>query len=240
MLKEFVDRLIDLKRPVELFKGDRKFHLLGSGDGFAYNEVLSRAYTNGLTIHSLSGVVTFVRDLAISGSKVIVTSPTKVIVRGPVVEDRNEDDDYLHATPPVNFEGVNCRNIELEQFIVYLQTNFVIDDAVETLITIFKKIDLDDETSFEDDGFTTQVTVRDGAKLAVADIPNPIEICPFRTFPEIEQPASPFLLRVKKSGKNLYFTLHDVQDQTWRIKALSDIKNYLVSNIDIESVSVIA
>ena len=228
MLKEFVDRLVELKRAPQTLWNDRLFQLDD------YKEVLSIPYTGAQSVHSLSGVADFCNMLAIGGSKVFVLDPVNVTVVGPIIEDRNRGDNYLIATPAVNFEGVNCHNLELEAFIVYLQTNFVIDDAVETLITIFKKIDLDDETSFQDDGFTTQVTVRDGAKLAIADIPNPIELRPYRTFPEIPQPASPFLLRVKKSGKNLYFTLHDVQDQKWRIEALADIKTYLTNAIKSE------
>ena len=56
-------------------------------------------------------------------------------------------------------------------------------------------------STLADDGVTQSVTARVGiAKLGEAELPNPIRLTPIRTFPELDQPSSLFVLRVRSGA----------------------------------------
>ncbi|MFI3272322.1 MAG: hypothetical protein R3Y11_09530 [Pseudomonadota bacterium] len=76
-----------------------------------------------------------------------------------------------------------------------------------------------------DDGITQAVTVKQGlASMKKTTIPNPVTLRPYRTFAEVEQPASSFIFRAK-SGPS--FMLVEADGGAWRGEAMQNIKNFL-------------
>ncbi len=76
-----------------------------------------------------------------------------------------------------------------------------------------------------DDGVTQAVTVKHGiASVKQTTIPNPVTLRPYRTFAEVEQPASSFVFRAK-SGPS--FMLVEADGGAWRGEAMQNIKDYL-------------
>jgi hypothetical protein len=55
-------------------------------------------------------------------------------------------------------------------------------------------------------------------------IPNPVKLSPFRTFIEVEQPESLFVLRGRKGPQ---WALFEADGGLWKIKAIQNIKNWL-------------
>jgi hypothetical protein len=80
-----------------------------------------------------------------------------------------------------------------------------------------------------DDGVSQTVTARSGiAKLVSMEVPNPVVLRPFRTFPEIEQPASNFVLRMeRRDGKLPRVALFETSDNQWKVEAVKKIGTYL-------------
>lgn len=78
-----------------------------------------------------------------------------------------------------------------------LQARFAdVADRADVLRSI-GKMRYENEVKMEDDGVTQTVASKAGVALVREDqIPNPVRLAPFRTFTEIEQPISPFILRV--------------------------------------------
>ena len=90
-------------------------------------------------------------------------------------------------------------------------------------------------TNISDDGISQRVTVRDGV-VRVNDvvIKNPVYLRPFRTFCEIDQPESPFILRIKNSdGKGVpEIALYEADGGLWKHRAIQGIQAYLDKALD--------
>jgi hypothetical protein len=65
------------------------------------------------------------------------------------------------------------------------------------------------------------------------DLPNPVRLRPYRTFPEVEQPASLYVMRAKSGqGQDVpSFALFEVEDPVWRAVARASIATYLRANV---------
>lgn len=76
-----------------------------------------------------------------------------------------------------------------------------------------------------DDGVTQAVTVKKGvANVEKVVMPTPVTLRPFRTFTEVEQPASSFVFRAKEGPE---FMLVEADGGAWRSEAMKNIKEYM-------------
>ena len=76
-----------------------------------------------------------------------------------------------------------------------------------------------------DDGFSQRVTIKTGvSQVGDVTVVNPVYLAPRRTFPEIQQPESPYILRLKEGPKA---ALYDCDDHTWRVEAIASIGTWL-------------
>ncbi|HUW08460.1 MAG TPA: hypothetical protein VM537_01965, partial [Anaerolineae bacterium] len=75
------------------------------------------------------------------------------------------------------------------------------------------------------------VSVRRGmSQTTQVVVPNPVTLKPYRTFREIDQPESPFLLRARnpKNEEGVpEFALFEADGGAWRLTAVERIKDYL-------------
>jgi hypothetical protein len=86
-----------------------------------------------------------------------------------------------------------------------------------------------DEIGVADDGVSQEVQAKSGI-AAVRDVPvrNPWYLAPWRTFPEIPQPTSPFVLRFVKMDDGLpRAALYETGNQAWRVEATLHIAEWL-------------
>jgi len=119
-----------------------------------------------------------------------------------------------------------------EEFNIQLQTRFVFDKAeAKTLFSILSKLQIDEGISLSDDGMTTKVTVKRGMSAASIDsetMKTRMLLAPYRIFPECDQPASEFLVRIKGSreeGANV--GLWETDGGLWQIQAKQIIASKL-------------
>lgn len=120
--------------------------------------------------------------------------------------------------------------LDLETFIIWVQSLFVQDDNTALILRTVGNIELGSAASYEDDGVTQRVVARTGvARRGFVDVPNPILLRPYRTFLELEQPASMFVLRITpdKDGKGPFCALHEADGGAWRDDAVERIQQYL-------------
>ena len=86
---------------------------------------------------------------------------------------------------------------------------------------------------YSDDGTTQQATIRTGiVTKGDALVPNPVTLIPYRTFLEVEQPASDFIFRISegRSGEPL-FKLVAADGGIWKAQAVQNVKAYLVEQL---------
>lgn len=73
-----------------------------------------------------------------------------------------------------------------------------------------------------------------------AKVPNPVKLRPYRTFHEVEQPASDFIFRMK-SERGISCALFEADGGAWENAAMANIKNYLEFELaDVEGFTVIS
>lgn len=159
-----------------------------------------------------------------SGKLIVrVCGPTKVELLtheiGP--QRRHEKIAICHvALPDIPFD----RYMDPESMTVTLSTRFAKDEARDLIMRAVGNIKADQSQSVADDGVSQQITVKMGAELQNVKIVNPVPLVPLRTFHEVEQPASPFVLRFDKEGKAALF---EADGGAWKYQAVKNIEAWL-------------
>ena len=159
---------------------------------------------------------------------ILVGGPSEVNVLSPIIGPFKQRYRHMFAKVPRNsFRFGEFQNVE--NFIIALQSLFVQDDTTENILKIVGNITDGIVKAFKDDGVTQQITVRAGVtKVADIPVPNPVILRPYRTFMEIAQPASRFLLRMRSGEHAPTCALFEADGGAWALKAVTDIKEWLI------------
>lgn len=129
-----------------------------------------------------------------------------------------------------------------EDFLIYLQTCFDPTEDFDVVAKLVGTIKMENAVENADDGISQRVTVKDGVSgLVNATINNPFRLKPKRTFYEVEQPVSPFTLRVSKAqdGKPR-IALYENDESLWRRESVQSIGEWLTERLDGLPVVVVA
>lgn len=229
MLKEFVSYLLELKRPEIVEVGDKTYSTKKLNMLDVENPV------NAIEIRSLSGAVDYIKSNFDHERKMMVhvESPTKVNIFD-ALNDLNDRRTYIKATamlPEIHFERFMSR----EQFNIMLQSCFVDNDEKKLVLEVIAKIVEENSVQQVDDGVSQRVTAKTGvATVGQQFIPNPVTLKPFRTFIEVEQPASKFILRLKE-GANV--GLFEADGGAWEINGMHSIEEYFRKELEEEITS---
>lgn len=122
-----------------------------------------------------------------------------------------------------------CRFMSGEEFMIKLQALFVQDVGNwRDVVGAFAGIKKQDGIEYKDSGVTQTVAVQSGLSLvAMKKFPNPVILAPYRTFPEIEQPASKFILRATDGSTGPELALFEGDGGAWRLTAMAAISKWL-------------
>lgn len=122
-----------------------------------------------------------------------------------------------------------------ESFIIGLQSLFLGTPARAEVLKAIGTIRDNQVREFGDDGVTQSVSAKAGVALvSEIPVPNPVVLSPYRTFREIEQPASPFILRVKpgQNGKP-ECALFEADGGLWKLFAIQGITEFLRDRVNL-------
>lgn len=191
-------------------------------------------------VYSLDSLINAIKTLKLEdGCFCHVTSPTDVWVSTIEIDQWKQRESPLKAAVGDlvdNFEF--GKKYDQEQFLIDVQGNFEKDDNRDTLLKLSSEISLDDSSSLKDDGTTQTVSTKKGVTLmAYAEIPNPMILRPFKSFPEIMTLAQSFVFRVSQGGGRLdegnevRLALHASKSRAWEMQIMSDIRLYLSSQL---------
>ena len=185
-----------------------------------------------LTVSTLTGLVDYIKTNVdkLEGKLLIqVKSPEEVTLYSPLNADR-EREKYVSAEAILPNNVVYDRFLDTERFNIMLQSAFVDDEDKSKLLKYTALITDDTVKNFGDDGISQKVTVKTGvASVSDAVVPNPVTLAPFRTFPEVEQPESKFIFRMKEGPSAALF---EADGGAWRNKAILNIKAYLEKELE--------
>lgn len=119
----------------------------------------------------------------------------------------------------------------MDSFRVNLLTKFVPSKDREALIKYISKITEKSEVRLEDDGVTINTTIEvgtSGANMELTAFSSELNLKPRRTFPDIDQPETKLLFRMKNKNE---MALFDFSDGTWINKACYDLFVFLSSGL---------
>ena len=112
-----------------------------------------------------------------------------------------------------------------EHAVIELQSLYAVTEDRDYLLALLSRIDVNQGVSSVDNGISQEVSVRTGAVLKEQQTVQPIvHLQPYRTFLEVEQPASDFLLRLDKDG---HPALYEADGGAWKLEAKRNIAAYL-------------
>lgn len=114
---------------------------------------------------------------------------------------------------------------EHEEAMIVLQSQFAQNEGTEYLLDFLSRITDENSVSSDDNGMTQTVQVKKGISLAGRETIRPIvTLKPYRTFLEVEQPESDFLIRIKDGCK---VGIIEADGGMWEFAARRNVKEYL-------------
>lgn len=226
MLKEAIDRIVALANPPKLHIVDGRTYV----DGALSLVVPPRPA--GFEVATLTGL----RDVlaAMLGDRssewlVEVCTPTKVIVLSMMADVAGQRarlvDCELKGGDGFRFNQF----LDRESFVIGLQSQFVETPELSALLKLSSSMSNEGVTLSEDDGISQKTTFKQEIWLVNRQAVNARwTLQPFRTFREIEQPASQFILRLRgEPGQVPQCALYEADGGKWKLDAMLAVRAWL-------------
>lgn len=116
-----------------------------------------------------------------------------------------------------------------EGAIIELRSKFVPNEGTEYLLDLLSRINIENGVTTQDNGVSQAVEARTGISLKKMENIKPrVKLIPYRTFLEVEQPESEFLLRVDKDGDIGFF---EADGGMWKLTAKNRIAKYFEAGL---------
>ncbi len=184
-----------------------------------------------IRLRSLDSLVQYIadnRDKALNpgdNDVQIICGPDRVELVGPPLGELRKRD-QLVVVEAEQFKHQFGQWQTVEDFRIYLLTHF---DATESdrerILQFISSVKDEHIATSSDDGVSQTATVKAGlATLRSATVPSHVTLRPFRTFVELDQPASQFIFRMR-SDKGLACALFEIQS-TWKFRAAVSGQDY--------------
>ena len=119
---------------------------------------------------------------------------------------------------------------EREQALIELRSLFIPNAGTTYLLDLLSRMSNEDSVSTTDNGVTQTVETRQGVALKqVEEIKPRVSLQPFRTFLEVAQPESEFLLRVDAEKGIGFF---EADGGVWKLEAKRNIVKYFEERLN--------
>lgn len=188
-------------------------------------------YPRPLQVSTLGGLVSYIernRD-SIDLSRAMLDVDSFHVRLVGELDEFQERRCYAEATPtfrPFPFDEWK----QLEEFRILLLSRFVDSEELRAVVEALQAAKASKSKEVIDDGVAQRVAVGDEVTGAWKALPSPVVLRPWRTFPDVEQPASPFVLRVRRSEAfdgELEARLIPADGDLWRNEAVVHIGELL-------------
>ena len=196
-----------------------------------------------IEISTLTGLVDYIKSEVDNLPKplvVHVNSPKNVSVYSELRKDavRNRYIECKAWTPEIRYGEF----MEVEKFNIMIQSCFLPNEHSQAVLKVVGNIVEENVSSTSDDGTSQKVTAKSGiAKVAEITVPNPVILCPFRTFAEVAQPESKFVFRMQSgNGNGPRASIFEADGGIWRIYAMQNVKQYLIEKLEGCNVKIIS
>lgn len=233
MLKEFIQHIQQTTQPQITTIGDSTFAVNANGSVNEIRPIIDHPDT--LDLHSLDALVKMVRTEATdTAAALYITIPNHLTVRcfgQPQPEARFFRQVYYEAKA-TDVPGFTEGYREQEKAIIELRSKFVPSEGTEYLLDLLSRISKESNVASNDNGVSQTVEARQGISLkSTVQIKPRVPLRPFRTFQEVEQPESEFLLRLNEAGD---VGLFEADGGMWKLRARETVKAFLENALEAE------
>lgn len=230
MLKEFVQHIQETAKPQIVEIGGVTYIVNQDGN---IKEVFPRAVLpDTLPLNSLDALVQLVKTefsyrLEEDRTALYITIPDHLTVRcfgHPDYEQRAVRPVYYEANA-TDVPGWDERvQLPFEEMQIALRTRFQETADTPYIQKLLTEISTGAKITFNDNGVATTVVTKKGIDLQNNETIRPIiTLRPYRTFQEIDQPESVFLIRINERG----ISFIEADGGMWKLKARETIKAFL-------------
>ena len=187
---------------------------------------------DSIKMHTLTSLVDYIKsntDEMEDHMIIDVRSPEEVALYSKLDENRDREEMVIVTAriPEFPFNSF----MDQEKFCINLQSKFIDDPQTDrALILKFAgTVESGTVSEYGDDGVTQKATVKTGlATKTDAIVPNPVKLRPYRTFLEVQQPASDFIVRMKQDKYDgIACAIYEADGGAWKMAAAKAIKEYL-------------
>lgn len=227
MIKEALAYIVHLACPV-----------INEIDGETYsdkplNRISYNPKAETINMTTLSSLLDYIKsdvDAMLGNMIIHVMSPTKVCMYSELDLERSRE--YVVEVnaqlPYFNFDQF----IDHERFCINLQSKFIDTPDRALLLRFAGTVEAGTVAEYGDDGVTQKATIKTGiASKGEAIVPNPVVLQPFRTFLEVEQPASSFIFRMQ-GNNSIQCGLFEADGGAWKLEAMKNIQKYLTEALE--------
>lgn len=233
MLKEAIEKIQAMCRP-EIREIQGTFYTIGS-DGVCRQIEPELHPVETISLSSLDALVKLVKTEAVkTGELLYITVPHHEMVRcftNPK-EELRRGRLYPYDVRAADVPGWN-REMKLgfEEAIMALRTRFQESDDTKYALMLLSDITTGNKVTFNDNGVATSIVTKTGVALQ-SNIPiRPIvNLRPYRTFQEVDQPESPFLIRINER----HITFTEADGGMWKLQARRTVAKYLKDRLEQE------
>lgn len=227
MLKAAIEKIIESSKPVIEVVDETRFAIFNDG---AIEELKPACdYPSSLRIYSLDSLVKMVKTEALVrySHPIYITIPTHTEVycfSSPMKDLREMRLTYytVHATDVPGWDSEMM--LGFEEAIIAVQTRFQESKDTPYLLKLLSEISSGSQVTYSDNGIATSVVTRSGVSLQSKEAIRPIlNLKPYRTFQEVDQPESKFLIRISERGIKFV----EADGGMWKLKARQTVRQFL-------------
>lgn len=239
MIAKAIDRILELGVPTTVRVNEENYSTR------SLYRISREQRAEPITTTSLTSLIEYIQNfheaLKPIPYLVHVVSPTQVNLVSALDSDREREIlMWVKAEVPRFAFGEFVDN---EAFMIAVQSKFADDKNTDKdlILKFAGTVTNGSVKEYGDDGVTQKATIRQGvASKTEAIVPSPCVLRPFRTFTEVEQPASPFIFRMKDQGENsVCSALFEADGGAWKNEARKNICMYLTERLKGSDVTVI-
>lgn len=231
MIKEAIDRILELGKIETVQIHDETF----SKGALCRIQKPEQFLPETLIFNNLAGIVDYAKVVDFDKEKLFysVISPSEVSLISQN-DPANENQQFKFATAKLQVDNFQFGSwFDLETFIINMMSLFEQTVVSDALIGMMANIANEHVVQNTDDKFSQTLQVKTGLTTKANEtIENPITLKPFRTFREIEQPESEFILRYQNRN-GIEAALFEGDGGCWKLDAILRIKEWLSDKTEI-------
>lgn len=226
-----IAKIEELARPQIHTVEDNEYAIAGDG---TYRQIRPNLdYPTGLELYSLDALVQMIKTEATKQ----YSAPIYIMAKGhdEVACFLSPDQELRHMRLTLydvhakDVPGWNATdNLPFEEALIAIRTRFQQTPDTEYLLKLLSEITNKAKVTYADNGIATSVVTQSGVALQQSVPIRPIvSLRPYRTFQEIEQPASEFHIRISERGIRFI----EADGGMWKLAARKTIAEYLNNSL---------